>query len=181
MRRLACGTAAIVALAGLGAASALASTVPSGGKIAMIASLPNFSTGKVMFAGAIGDYGTTVNVDRNGKVNSNGNFVKMMLKQGTLELDVTAVNKLLDNPPPRVASSETCSVEFVASAPAKIINGTGLYKGISGTAKITVSFDGLGSRYTTGPRKGQCNEGQNTPPRAVLGSVVGNGTVNFAS
>jgi hypothetical protein len=46
-----------------------------------------------VFVGAIGEYGTAVNVDKNGKVNPNGNFVKVKLKKGTFEIDSTALNK----------------------------------------------------------------------------------------
>jgi hypothetical protein len=179
MRKLACGFAAILALAALVAGSAAAATVPSGGKIALWATTENGPSHKVVFAGAIGDYGTAVNIDRNGKVDENGNFVRIRLQKGSFEIDSTALNAQPNNHP-QLASNVTCSVAFSGSAPVKIFNGTGLYKGISGTAMVTISITGVGPRYTSGPNKGQCVPGDTAPPLAMLGSVTGHGTVYFA-
>jgi hypothetical protein len=57
--------------------------------------------------------------------------------------------------------------------------GTGLYNGISGTANVTLTFGGVGSRYKSGPKKGQCKQGGQSP-RASFGFVTGRGTVSFA-
>jgi hypothetical protein len=60
-----------------------------------------------------------------------------------------------------------------------VFNGTGMYAGISGVARITETFAGIGPRYTSGPRKGQCNASNNAQPIAFFASVVGSGTVAF--
>jgi hypothetical protein len=60
------------------------------------------------------------------------------------------------------------------------LNGTGLYKGVSGTANVTVTFGGVGSRYKSGPKKGQCKQGEPSPS-ASFGFVTGQGTVSFTS
>jgi hypothetical protein len=43
----------------------------------------------------------------------------------------------------------------------------------------TVTFAGIGGRYPSGARKGQCERGNSTPLLAQFGSVVGRGTVRF--
>jgi hypothetical protein len=86
-----------------------------------------------VFVGAIGDYGTAVNVNKNGKPNPNGNYVRVKLQKGTFMIDVTAMNE--------------------AAAPVTFLNGTRLYKGISGTANLALTFGGVGSRYKSGPKR----------------------------
>ena len=59
-------------------------------------------------------------------------------------------------------------------------NGTGLYKGISGTLMVTETFAAYGPFYKTGAHKGQCNtSNNNATPLAQYGSVQGVGTVKF--
>jgi hypothetical protein len=182
MSRLA-GVGAI-ALAALVAASVLvgagaAATAPSGGPIELFATVGSSPTQKIIVAGAIGDWGTVLSVDKNGKPDQNGNFVKVTLKKGTFEIDSTALNKKMANPRAQVASDVTCSVAASASGSVTLFNGTGLYKGISGTVNVTVTFTGIGGRYQNGANKGQCDQSQNSNPLAMLGSVVGHGTVHF--
>jgi hypothetical protein len=156
-----------------------AAAAPAGGSIAFYADAGNAGSQKIVFVGAIGDYGKAINVDQNGKPDPNGNFVKMKLHKGTFEIDTTVLNKTLNNPNPQVQNQATCSAGFSGSGPVKFLNGTGLYKGISGTANVTVTFAGVGSRYKSGPKKGQCKEGD-PGPRAQIGFVTGQGTVAFS-
>jgi len=166
-----------VAVVVVGGSSAAA---PASGPIELYASAGNAGSQHVVVVGAIGDYGTAINVNKNGKPNPNGNFVKLKLKKGTFEIDVTALNKQLNsNAPPQVESKATCSAAFSGTGPVTFLNGTRLYKGISGTANMTVTFGGVGSRYKTGPKKGDCKEGDPSP-RAQFGFVSGQGTVSFA-
>jgi hypothetical protein len=44
---------------------------------------------------------------------------------------------------------------------------------------VTMTFAGVGSRYQSGAKKGQCSHAQN--PLAMLGSVTGRGTIHFTS
>jgi hypothetical protein len=182
MHRL--GSAGAAALAALAVAGVLvgpaAASAPAGGPIAFYANAGNAGSQKVVFVGAIGDYGKAVNVDKNGKPNPNGNFVKVRLRKGTFEIDSTDLNKTLNNAKPQVESEATCSAQFSGSGTVKFFNGTGLYKGISGTANVTVTFAGVGSRYKSGPKKGQCKHGDSNP-RAQYGFVTGQGTVSFSS
>ena len=183
MHRL--GSVGAAALAALGAAVVLGGTAaaatPAGGPVELYASAGNNGSQHVVVVGAIGDYGTAVNVNKNGKRNPNGNYVKVRLKKGTFMLDVTAMNKAASSEQdPQVGSQATCSAAFTASAPVTFLNGTGLYKGISGTANLTLTFGGVGSHYKSGPKKGQCKQGDPSA-RASFGFVTGQGTVSFAS
>lgn len=172
------GTLAILAAAvAVGAASA--ASTPKGGPIALFATISATSSpGKIVLAGAIGDWGKVASVDKNGKPAENGNFVKVTLNKGTFEIDATAINKKMANPRPQVQSGVTCSIAASASAPVKLFNGTGLYSGISGSANVTMTFTGVGGRYQSGAKKGQCKQ-DNGAPLAMLGSVTGRGSVQF--
>jgi hypothetical protein len=168
-------TLALLAMAGFGAGAATAA--PTGGPIALLATVGSGPSGKIVVAGAIGDWGTVLTIDKNGKPDENGNYVKVTLRKGTFEIDSTALNKKTANPHPQIASDTTCSVSASGSAPVTLFNGTGLYKGITGTATLTLTFTGVGRRYQSGPKKGQCEHTDN--PLAMLGSVIGRGTVQF--
>jgi hypothetical protein len=172
---LAATTFALLATVGAGAATTAAT--PTAGPIAILATVGNGPAGKVVVAGAIGDWGTTLTIDKNGKPDQNGNYVKVTLKKGGFEINSTALNKQTANPRPQVASDITCSISASGSAPVTLFNGTGLYKGINGTVHVTLTFTGVGSRYQSGTKKGQCNHGHN--PLAVLGTVIGHGNIHF--
>jgi hypothetical protein len=180
MHRLArCGVGLVAAVAAAGAVvGAAAAAAPTGGPIALFATVGNGPSGKIVVAGAIGDWGNVLSIDKNGKPDQNGNFVKVTLKKGTFEIDSTVVNKKMANPRPQIASDVTCSVGISGGGPVKLFNGTGLYKGISGTANVTITFAGVGGRYQSGAKKGQCDHGDSRT-RALLGSVTGRGTVHF--
>ena len=176
------GFAAVLAVAtGLAIGPASAGVAPKGGPIALYATISASSTpGKIVLAGAIGDWGKVTSIDKNGKPDENGNFVMVTLKKGTFEIDATTLNKTMSNPRPQVQSGVTCSIAASGTGPVKFFNGTGLYKGISGTANVTMTFTGVGGRYQSGAKKGQCEQG-NWPPVAMLGSVTGRGTVHFTA
>jgi len=178
--RLVAGAGVLAALTAAGVvASAAANAAPSGGPIELFATVGNGPSGKIVVAGAIGDWGTTLSIDKNGKPDPNGNFVRVTLKKGTFEIDSTAVNKQMANPRPKVASDVTCSVAASGSGPVKLFNGAGLYKGISGTVNVTITFAGVGGRYKGGAKTGQCDHGPT--PLAMLGSVNGRGTIHFTT
>jgi hypothetical protein len=166
-----------VAAAAVGGASA--AVAPKGGPIALFATISATSSpGKIVLAGAIGDWGKVASIDKNGKPDENGNFVKVTLKKGTFEIDATVLNKKMANPRPQVQSHVTCSVAASGSGPVTLFNGTGLYQGISGTANVTMTFTGVGGRYQSGAKKGQCKQ-DNGAPLAMLGAVTGHGNVHF--
>ena len=151
----------------------------SSGKIRIFADASSDGpVSKILITGAIGDYGTATSIDKNGKVDQNGNYVKIALKKGTFEIDSTALNAKL-NKAPGVFNKTTCSFAFTGSGGVTFFNGTGLYKGISGTAEITLSFGGIGPRLTTGAHKGECNPSHNAKPLSQYGAIIGTGTVKL--
>jgi hypothetical protein len=159
--------------------SAAPAAAPTGGTIALFATVGNNPTSKIVVAGAIGDWGTAATIDKNGRRDEHGNYVKVTLRKGSFEINSTALNKATASPRPQVASDQTCSISTSGSAPVTLFNGTGLYKGISGRLKLTLSFAGVGRRYQSGPNKGQCLHSDTQPPLAMLGSVTGHGTIHF--
>ena len=166
----------------VGGGSAFASRtaeMPAGGAVYIHATGNNGPAGTIIFTGAIGDYGTTLSIDKNGKTDNNGNFVKITLHQGTFEVDSTALNAKTNHAQP-FFNKTTCSAHFAGTGPVTFFNGTGLYKGIKGKALITVSYGFVGPHYKGGPHKGQCNFGQTTPPLAQYASITGPGAVSFA-
>jgi hypothetical protein len=168
--------AATVALMGVGATALAAS--PSGGPIQVFVTNTSPTKAKIVITGAIGDYGTSLTVDKNGKVDANGAYQKVTLKQGGFWLNATALNKKL-GAASSVVNKTTCSVLFSGSAPTTPYDGTGAYAGIAGTVKVTVTFAGIAPRFTSGAHKGQCNLGQNVEPVAQYQSITGTGTVHF--
>ena len=170
----------VAALAGAGVGAATPTAAPTGGPIAIQATLGGGATGRIVIAGSIGDWGTARSVDRNGKPDDSGNYVKVTLRKGTFEIDSTALNRKTTNPHPQDSSDVTCSVSVRGSAPVRLLNGTGLYQGITGTVHATLTFTGVGGRYETGARKGQCRQGGERP-LAMIGAVTGRGTVRFSS
>jgi hypothetical protein len=165
----------------LGAGSALAASAPnrpSSGRIQLQATAGAGAIGKIVVTGAIGDWGTTRTMDQNGKTDPNGNLVAVKLTKGSFVIDSTKLSAKLANTRP-AGNAATCSLYMNVSAPVTIMNGTGLYKGISGSATATISFGGVGARYASGKHKGECIENQNAQPLAQLGFVHGQGSVTF--
>lgn len=74
----------------------------------------------------------------------------------------------------------TCSGYGTVTAPVTLLKGTGLYAGISGTVQITETFAFIGPKYTTGARKGRCNQSDSAQPLAQYGAIIGIGTVTFS-
>ena len=98
-------TALGVAACALGAGAAtVAAATPQGGKIRVFVTNTSATKGKIVITGAVGDYGTTVSQDANGKVDPNGDFEKVTLKQGGFIVDGTELNKKLNTPSRRSTS-----------------------------------------------------------------------------
>ena len=135
------------ALIGGGSAIAASGASPSQGAIHLF-SYPrgNGSTGTLVIAGAIGDYGTYAGT-------ANGKYLKITLSQGTFEINAKNINDSHKTP-----YKATCSGIFSGTAPAPVLNGTGRYAGIKGTLKVTQLHVLVASRYKTGKLKGQCDK-----------------------
>lgn len=163
--------------AALLASTGNAATTPVGGKIQIyVTGIPS-ARQPILIAGAIGDYGTATSETKAGKVDANGNYVHIALKNGTFLVDATKLNaskgKLL------LQNKATCSFVFRLAGPITISDGTGSYKGISGSARMTITFGGVGPFYATGAKKGQCNQSKNANPSGQYTSITGTGAVKF--
>jgi hypothetical protein len=174
------------------AAAAVAATVLAGGSTAAFAAAtttaPAGGTGHVfvkgnvksqvtqpiLFTGAIGDYGTSTSKDKNGKVDPNGSYIEIVLKKGTFQVNAVALDKKLSEVVP-VFTAATCSELFTGSGPTTVSDGTGLYKGISGTVTITETFAGIAARHANGT----CNVSQSSQPVAQYVGITGVGKVKF--
>ena len=93
---LASSTLALTAAAGAGAGATTAT--PTAGPIALLATIGSGPSGKIVVAGAIGDWGTTLTITKDGKPDQHGNYVKVTLKKGSFEIDSTALNRKTTNP-----------------------------------------------------------------------------------
>jgi hypothetical protein len=164
---------ALLACAVVGSAAAAGST-PAGGKIFIHATGGEGPAGTIVVVGAVADHGKTLQMTKNGKPDSNGNYVRITLQKGSFIVDSTKLNAAGNNARPQIQNLATCSFHFTATAPVKLYDGTGLYKGIAGTATITVDFGG----YSRLSKAGKCS--QNAPAVAEWGLVSGPGTVSFS-
>jgi len=162
----------------VGGTAQAASAAPSNGQISVYATPSNGAKSKIVITGVIGDYGTALSVDKNGKTDQNGNFVVITLKKGTFKVDSTALNQVTNNLQPAV-NAATCSATGTGSGPVTLMDGTGLYAGISGTLNMTTTFAFIGPPFKSGSKKGQCNLSNNAQPLAQYGSITGSGTVTF--
>jgi hypothetical protein len=154
-------------------ATALAASTPKGGKIRVFVTNTSETKGKILITGAIGDYGTTVSQDANGKADPNGNFEKVTLKHGGFLVDGTALNKKLNSAQPTI-NKTNCSVAFTGTGPTTVGDGTGAYAGITGKVAITVTFAGIAPKTAKG-----CNLADNAPTYGGYQSITGTGSVSF--
>jgi hypothetical protein len=146
--------------------------MPKGGPVDVIVQPGNNQgAGKIIFTGAIGDYGTSSPT----KTKNGQKYGVATLSKGTLHVDLTAIAKKVNsaNPP---FDSATCSAEVSETAPAAISDGTGAYKGVSGSVTLTETFAFVSPRFTKGKKKGQCN---GNATAAEMGTVYGSGSVSF--
>jgi hypothetical protein len=175
--KTAVGVAGLLACLIVGVSAALgagSSGTPAGGRIQLfVQPAQNQGNGKVLFTGAVGDYGSSHSVTTDGK-----KIATATLTKGTIKLDLTALAKKANNVTPTVDAA-TCSASVTVSAAAPIVSGTGLYAGIHGTVKITESFGFIGSTYKSGSKKGQCNMSNSAPTVAQMATVYGSGKISF--
>jgi hypothetical protein len=177
-------SAAVLGSLLLGGAPAFAATTPStpaGGSVRVFVTPGNNGqAGTIVIAGAIGDYGKTLDINKNGTADPNGNYAKQTLQKGTFEVNLTALNTKTNNAHPTVNNMVTCSAVVSGTAPVTLLDGTGLYTGITGTVNFTIIEALVFPRYTTGKNKGQCNESNSAQPVAFYVSAMGTGTVSFS-
>lgn len=177
-------SAALILAVVLGATTvpATATTMMTTGTVQVMV-MPNLSNNspvdKIILAGVIGDYGTSTTTNKAGTPNQNGNYAKVILQHGGFVVNLTTLNKLTNNAPPTMENATNCSIVFGGTGPVTLSGGTGAYVGITGTIQITQKFVGIGPKYTSGPKKGQCNMNQSAQPVAFYGVITGTGKVSF--
>ncbi len=183
--RIVKATAGLVLLAGvLGPAvpafAAGTSTMPTGGlvKVFVTPKGANSEHGTILIVGAIGDWGTTLNVNANGTPDPNGNYAKVTLQKGAFEVNLTSLNALSNKVQPTFYAG-SCSAVFSIKGPIGLSDGTGAYQGISGTLTITETFAFILPRFASGAHAGQCNASNSAQPVAQHGDITGSGTVGF--
>jgi hypothetical protein len=152
---------------------ALAASTPKGGKIRVFVTNTSTTRAKILITGAIGDYGTTVSQDANGKVDANGDFEKVTLRHGGFLVNDTALDKKLNSSRPTVNKTD-CSIAFTGTGPTTVEDGTGVYSGISGTIALTVTYAGIAQKTAKG-----CNFANNAPDYGEYQAITGTGSVSF--
>jgi hypothetical protein len=128
----------------------------------------------IVITGAIADRGRTVAASSAGKPTKDGEFTKLVLKQGTILADATqlgAANAAAQSPD---FDEATCSGSATATAPAPIVSGTKAYAGITGSVDLTITYAFILPRASDGA----CDV-SGVPASAFWGSLVGSGTVSF--
>jgi hypothetical protein len=170
--------AAILVTQLFGGASVFGAGPMTGGMVHVFVTPSNGGANDILITGAIGDSGKSVNIDKGGKPNPNGNFGRVTLKHGTFEVDLTKLQAAQNNGQPTV-NPMNCSGIFSVTEPVTFFGGTGAYKGIAGTVQITSEFGFILPKYTSGTKKGQCNESDNAEPVAQSASITGSGMVTF--
>jgi hypothetical protein len=130
----------------------------------------------VVLSGAIGDFGAAVSVFPNGKVDPEHNSqFNLALTQGSFRIIIGPLHaKLLKALQHATYNLRTCSghVAVTGAAPVVAGSGTGAYKGIKGSFKLTIT----GNEVDTKP---SCRPFSGSPLQAQSVFIAGSGTVSF--
>jgi hypothetical protein len=151
-----------------GGTPALAATSSPAGLngIALFVTSTGDGRGRVVVAGAIGDFGTTAAV---------GHELKVALQHGSFELNVTQLIAKEDRSQPTLDKA-TCSGLSSSTAPAQAGSGTGSYQGIVGTLSVTQTIAFLLPSYDTRAHFGCDN---NAAPLDDYSSITASGQIHF--
>ncbi len=145
---------------------------PEGGEHTGTTSAAN--GGKVIFTGAIGDYGNAQKVDAAGKATTKGVYRLVRLKKGTVLVDI-AKFAAAEKEATGSLDLATCSYFATLSAPVTIVSGTGAYHGITGSVTLTDRSGAIGALTN-----GKCTTKTTTPALATYTSITGSGTVTLS-
>ncbi len=168
-----------------GPALASGSSTPTGGAIKVWVTPANNTTttkhpGKVMFTGAVGDYGLSVNATATGKPSSKKSSYKLLkLKHGTILVNVSAVNSAVNAAFTKAAHTinpTNCSISVSASAAVPIIKGSGAYVGITGSATFAINYAAILPKA----KSGSCTMKTTSKSLATYSSFIGTGTVSYS-
>ncbi len=172
VRRIALSAGLTTCLLGAGSTALAASATPSPGKIRVFLTGVSDTKADITITGAIGDHGTGISEDANGKVDANGNFEKVTLKQGGFRIDATVLDKkstqAFEHTPINPAN---CSLAVTATGSTIIEDGTGAYAGITGKVTVTFVFAGAFPKTAKG-----CD--MSSDPITYQGGT-GSGSVSF--
>ena len=109
------------------------------------------------------------------KVARHGKYNELVLKKGTIMVDLTQFNSVLNNAQPADFDAASCSASITASAPVPFVSGTKAYAGIKGSVTVTATFAFIGPLT----RNGQCNTFNNANLVAQWSAVTDVGSVSF--
>ena len=117
---------------------------------------------QILITGSIAARGVTHNVSENvGMVTT---------PEGSFKVNLRELNHAVGS---GGFNSKTCSGAFTTTAPITVFDGTGAYRGIHGTIKLTTTFAAIVGRTD----KGACNT--NGAPLTGLSFFQGEGSVSF--
>ena len=172
VRRIALAAGLTACLLGTGSTALAASAAPAPGKIRVFISGVSDTKSSITATGAIGDHGTALSIDANGKVDGNGNFEKVTLEHGGFRIDTTQLNKIVMQAFGHAAINQAnCSLALTARGTTTIEDGTGAYAGITGKATLSFVFAGAFPKTAKG-----CDTSKD--PISYL-TGVGSGSVSF--
>ena len=130
----------------------------------------------VVLSGAIGDFGAAVSVLPNGKLDpEHSSQLRLALTQGSLRIVIGPLHAKLENALSHAPYNQrTCSghVTVTGAAPVVAGSGTGAYKGISGSFKLTITANEVDAKPGCQPFSG-------SPLLAQTVVIAGSGTVSF--
>jgi hypothetical protein len=190
MRKLAALTGAIALAAGLGACSSSGSSASSSSTSAKATTAPMSGTetltGQVTGAAAAAS-STTIPLKLAGVVNTTSSITlnsskstSVVFKTPVGNLAVTHTNS---NGTGTVISAAECRAKQVVAVTYTVIGSksTGKFAGATGSGKVTVIFEADGPKYTSGSKKGQCNQSSNAQPLAsgALATFAGAGPLTI--
>jgi hypothetical protein len=164
-----------LALAAGGSTHPTTGTPSHGGPIKIFVTNETQTKAKILITGVVGDYGTIITTNKSGKVDANGVYQHAHLKHGTLLINSTGLSKALDKARPNI-NPDTCSVDVSATGASKILSGTGLYAGATGSVNITATFAGIAPKE----KSGKCNLSNNAPFFGLYQSIVGSGSITIS-
>ena len=171
----------MVLVAGVLASPVMAgASTPSGGKISLWANANlTGATSKVVVVGAIADHGVGTSIDKNGKVDPNGAYERISLKNGSFEADATALDQNASAGRYRPSTTRRPVPSLSPSrGHSRSRTGRGRTRAL-GTVTATEQFVGIMPRLKTGKNKGACDQSDSARPVTGAGAVTGTGTIAF--
>lgn len=163
--------------AGLPAVSAATRTPTRGGTVFFtLYQNDDLPGATVVLSGAIGDFGAAITVLPSGKVDpEHSSQLKLALSQGSFRIVIGALHaKLLDALNHATYNLKTCSghVAVTGAAPVVAGSGTGAYKGISGSFRLTLTGNEVDAKPGCQPFSGSALLAQTI-------FIAGSGAVSF--